>query len=145
MKLSALFLCLAGLFAGCSSYVAKSNPAVNMDDYHTIFVQTTFNDNHGTSRLLVAALQARGREVISGPATMKPFSVQGVLTYDDAWSTNIRDHIEILKLELRDNRTDKIVAFADFEGAAAFQLTPEQVVAKILDDMLRSKTTPKKS
>jgi len=146
VKISASLLFLTVALAGCASFTAKVDPQHDLGTMHRFFVQSTLNDNHGLDRVLVTALQARGLTAERGPATMKPSDADAVLIYADSWNWDFKDHMMTLNLELRDGRTNKPVAYGAFDGPAALRLTTEQVVTRLLEDMLRPGAgTPKKS
>lgn len=131
------------LLAGCSSYVAHVEPGREPRSLQRYFVKTNLNDNHGIDARIARALKARGFQADYGHLTMLPHGTQAIVTFDDRWSWDFRTHLSYLRIEVEDTRTEQSIARATFQGPAALTAAIDDVIDRLLDQIL-SQQPPKK-
>ena len=139
MKPAAFLLAAAGVLGGCSTLDTHVEPAVDLTQLKHVFVQSNLNDNHGLDAMLVRELQARGLQAESGPLTLMPDAATAYLTYQDQWDWDFKDYLISLSLNLRDARTDKIMASAVYFRPTAFLKSSAVMVHLTVDALLRQK------
>lgn len=135
---------MALLLAGCSSYVARVDPGRNLRTYQRYFVKTNLNDNHGIDARIARALQARGFQADYGHLTMLPRGTQAIVTFDDQWAWDFKTHLRYLRLEVQDARSEQACAAATFNGPAALTASLDDVIDRLLDELLNPKPDKKK-
>lgn len=129
----------AFFFCGCSTYVAISNPKVDLGKYHKIFVYSNLDDNHHLDILLVQALKAQGRDADSGPPTMMPEDAEAIVSYQDHWSWDFSDHLSALNIEMADARNNQPIGKALYSGPASMNTPVQEVVNRMVKEMLNHK------
>jgi hypothetical protein len=139
-----LLLSIAAFAAGCSSYVANREPSTDLGKYQRFFVKSNFHDNHGIDTRIVRALQARGFHAEKGPLTMLPKTAQAIVTYDDRWNWDFKNHMTYLVITLQDVRTEQPIASATFSGPAALTITPDEVIERLLNKVYREERKAQK-
>ncbi|HEU5079218.1 MAG TPA: hypothetical protein VFT72_08385 [Opitutaceae bacterium] len=138
MKYLSLFCVFfaALFFSGCSTYVARTEPGVSMAKIQRVFVKSNFNDNHGMDGRIMRALQDRGYEVDKGPLTMLPRNAQAVVSFEDHWNWDFTTHLTNLRIEVRDVKSERLIATASFSGAVALMSSVDDIVDKLVQKLV---------
>lgn len=142
MKLSILWLLVAGLLAGCSTLNTHIEPKVNLKDLKHVFVQRNLNENHGMDGMLVRYLKQHGIEATSGPLTLMPPDATAYFTYQDQWDWDFKNYLIGLNITIRNAYTDRIMASATYFRPTAFTKTPYQMVELTMEALFNQKPTP---
>ncbi|HEY0947715.1 MAG TPA: hypothetical protein VGD81_20700 [Opitutaceae bacterium] len=132
---SLLVVTLALSLAGCTSFNAHVEPGRDLQSYQRFFVQSNLDDNQGIGAMLVRALQARGREAELGPLTMLPTSAQVLVTFQDRWTWDFRNHMVALRIVVLDARSRQPIAAASFTGPTALTIDAPDVVERLVTDL----------
>lgn len=132
---SLLVATLAVLLAGCTSFDAQVEPGRDLQLYQRFFVQSNLDDNQAIGAMLVRALQARGREAELGPLTMLPPSAQALVTFQDRWTWDFKNHMVALRIVILDARSRQPIAVASFTGPTALTVDAPEVVERLVDDL----------
>ena len=141
MKIRWLLLpLLLVVWSGCASYQANVAPGTQIVAYQRWWVKTNLNDNNGLDRLIVAVLQSHGFAAECGPLTLKPDNVHVVVSYRDRWSWDFKKHMTSLELFVEDTRQIEPVATAVYSGPASLNLSPREVVERLVKEMLEKKS-----
>lgn len=127
-----LSLLLAGLLGGCASSHAVVEGGARVTELQRVFVLTNANDNRALDRQIVNALRARGLTADSGPRTMMPEDTQAVVAYDDHWSWDFGDRLQVLRLIVREVRKGDTLAIVEFSAKIPGRRSP----ASIVDDLV---------
>lgn len=138
VKYLALFcvFSVAALFSGCSSYVARNEPGVSLAKVQRLFVKSNFDDNHGMDGRIMRALQERGYEVDKGPLTMLPRNAQAVVSFSDHWNWDFTTHLTNLRIEVRDVKSERLLATAAFSGAVTLTSSVDDIVDKLVQKLV---------
>jgi uncharacterized protein YceK len=136
MKLSVLLLLTGLILAGCSSLNTHFEPGANPGRFKHIYVQQSFNDNHGLDALIVRDLQARGIQAESGPLTLMPRDIKVYISYDDHWDWDFKDYLISLGMSVHDATTDGLLASVTYFRPTAFLKKPDFMVQTVLDKLL---------
>lgn len=134
-------LCVLAL-AGCSSFDTFVEPQADLSQTPRFWVERNLSDNHGMGAKITRALQDRSRHAELGPLTMMP-SEPGlvILSFRDHWTWDFGDHLTALQITVRDARTKRLLARAQFEGPLALHLDEFEVIDRVLDDLLAPRQT----
>jgi uncharacterized protein YceK len=141
-QIGLLCLFVAVLFSGCSSYVARNETGPSLAKVQRLFVKSNFNDNHGMDGRIMRALQERGYEVDKGPLTMLPRTAQAVVAFEDRWNWDFRTHLTGLRIEIRDVKSDAILATASFNGPVALTSSVDDIVDKLVEKLVAQAKAP---
>jgi hypothetical protein len=139
---ASLFLLSLLCLCGCSTYYAASGPGVSLSKYKKIFIINNMDDNHHIETYLVNAVRRHGLVADSGPGTMMPLDTDAVLVYQDHWTWDFTEHMVACDIELKDSRSRALLAQAQFSGPTAMRSTPEQIIDRLVKDLLEA--CPKK-
>lgn len=142
MKLSVLWLLVAGLLAGCSTLNTHVEPKVNLKGLKHVFVQRNLNENHGMDGMIVRYLKEHGIEATSGPLTLMPPDATAYFTYQDQWDWDFKNYLIGLNVTVRNANTDRIMASATYFRPTAFTKTPYQMVELTMAALFNQKSHP---
>lgn len=127
------------LLAGCASYEARHTRPQGFTGFRHLFVLSNANDNRALDRQIAAALRARGYEVETGPHTMMPDATQVVITYQDVWAWDFREHLVSLQLQARERKANTPFATARY-GA---RFPSRKPVGELIDGLVEQLLTGK--
>jgi hypothetical protein len=133
---SLLLLCsltLAGLLGGCTTSSTRVQGGARVTELQRFFVIANANDNRALDRQVVNALRARGLAADSGPRTMMPEDTQALVTYEDHWSWDFGDRLQVLQLTVRDARQGGTLAVAEFSAKIPGRQSPATIVRDLVE------------
>lgn len=147
IKASVLFLVLVtGLLSGCASVSRQSIPHFEGSKVKKVFVERRLADNNNVRDRLVNALKARGLEAEAGPLTLMPEQgIDVVLGYDDRWDWNFGNYMVELRVELRNPRTQELLASALVQRSALFGKSTDEMVKDAVEALFRERAKAKSS
>jgi hypothetical protein len=132
-----LLLALALLLGGCASYDASVEGGRSLKEVRRFFVVSNLNDNHALDQRIALALRADGRSAEVGPLTMLPDEAQAVVTYQDHWAWDFREHLVFLKISVRDPAANQPYASVTFSAKVPLRepagATVNRLVASLLE------------
>lgn len=143
-SIAPLLVALLCLFAGCTTYSARTTPGVALTDKQRFFVRSNLNDSHAIDRHIAAALAARGRTVEVGPLTMMPADAQVVVEYEDKWVWDFGEHLVAMNISMKDPKSGKPLGHTYFSSRMTMIRDPSAVVGRMIDELLAGKSTPAK-
>ncbi|MBE7537704.1 MAG: hypothetical protein HS122_04775 [Opitutaceae bacterium] len=135
-----LFLAL-GLASGCSTNGSNAAFAPQFDRTKVkfVFVERRLADNNNVRDRFVDALRARGFTAEAGPLTLMPEKgVDVVLVYEDYWEWNFGNHMVELRVQLRNPRTNELLAGSVLRRGAVFGKNTSEMVQAIVDDLFKN-------
>lgn len=132
---------LAFSFAGCASYDARVERGQDLGDYQRFFIQDNLDDNQGVATMITRSIQARGREAEQGPLTMLPRSAQALVTFQDRWTWDFKNHMVALRIVIQDAKSRRVLASASFTGPASLTVDAPDVVERLINDLFGPRTT----
>ncbi|MFA5631130.1 MAG: hypothetical protein WC997_06445 [Porticoccaceae bacterium] len=130
-------LCLLTvLITGCaSSLTADKDPSIQLSTYNIFYVVRQPRDERGIEKLIAAELTALGKTAFSGEAAADPEAYDVVVTYIDKWSWDITTYMLELKVELRDPRTNYVIASGHSHRTSLKRKSPEGMVKEVLNQI----------
>lgn len=134
-----LLLCslvVACLLGGCATSNTRVQGGTRLAGLERYFVLANGNDNRALDRQIVNALRAHGRTADSGPRTMMPDGTQAVVTYDDHWSWDFGDRLQVLRLTVRDARSRDTLAVAEFSAKIPRRRSPAGIADELVTQLL---------
>lgn len=138
MILRVSLVLLALFLAGCSSVYTRIETGQSLTGRQRLWVRTNLNDNHALDEKIAAAFRASGYEVGTGPETMMPTNTQVVITYYDQWAWDFRNYMVGLTLRLRDAKSHKPIADAEYVGGpAALFSHPNDTIERVVTEVLK--------
>jgi hypothetical protein len=125
-------LCLAGLLAGCATSSTRVEGGARVAGLQRFFVLANANDNRALDRQVVNALRARGLTADSGPRTMMPEDTQAFVTYEDHWSWDFGERLQVLRLSVREPRKGDTLAIVEFSAKIPGRQSPASIVGDLV-------------
>ncbi len=141
--LSIILLLAIGLGSGCSTLHSNAAFAPQFDRTKVkfVFVERRLADNNNVRDRFVEALRTRGFTADAGPLTMMPEKgVDVVLIYEDQWEWNFGNKLVELRVQLRNPRTNELLAGTVLRRAAIFGKSTDEMVAAVVDDLFTRPT-----
>lgn len=137
MKVAAVLLVVIALLTSCSSVHTSVNPGADLGHFKQFYVIHQLTDDHHIDDLIVAELQALGRNASAGPLTMMPENAEVVVTYADDWAWDFKSYLIQLNVQLRDVRRDRGLAFGSYRQPSMITKPPAEVVHEVLSRILK--------
>lgn len=125
-------LLLLSLLGGCASRNVTVDRRQGLDGLERFFVVANANDNRALDRHLVNALRARGLTADSGPRTMMPEDTQAILLYEDQWSWDFGERLQILTLTVREPGRGGTLATAGYVARIPGRRPPAGIVGDLV-------------
>ncbi len=147
-KAFAFLLLVASVLAtGCST--SRSNaafsPQFDRAKVKFVFVERRLADNNNVRDRFVDALRARGFTSEAGPLTLMPEKgVDVVLVYEDTWEWNFGNRLVELRVQLRNPRTNELLAGSVLHRGAIFGKNTSEMVEAIVDDLFENRSAKRR-
>lgn len=137
-KVRALAILTTGfLLGGCASFEASVDRGRSLRELQKFFVVSNPNDNHALDRQIATTLVSSGRSVEVGPLTMLPDDAQAVVAYQDHWSWDFGEHLDYLKITVRDPLASQPYASVTFSARVSMRGQTAATVAQLIEALLR--------
>lgn len=137
MKLPILCtLLLACLLGGCATSISHIEGGARIGELQRFFVLANANDNRALDRQIVSVLRARGLTADSGPRTMMPDDTQAVIAYDDHWSWDFGERLQVLRLTVRDAQKGNTLGIVEFSAKIPGRRVPAKIVGELVARLL---------
>jgi hypothetical protein len=130
--LRGLLLSLGVALASCSHVTVNRDPGADLSRYRQFYVERRLGDDHRLDELLVRELQRAGCQASSGPRTMQPEGMDACVTYTDRWAWDFKTYLIELNVEVRDARTNKLLATARFYQPSLTTKSPPEMIREII-------------
>jgi hypothetical protein len=130
------------LATGCASFDANVETSADLSSYRYYFVQSNTNDDHALASSIAAALRSHGLDADHGPLTMMQDTAELIVSYDDRWTWDFKNHMLALRIVIRKAADDKPIASASFYSAASMNTDPQEVVARLVNKILTTRPNP---
>ncbi|MBI2814189.1 MAG: hypothetical protein HYX71_07885 [Opitutae bacterium] len=124
------------LLGGCASVETTVDHGRSLREVRRYFVVSNPNDNHALDRQIATILTRRGRTAAIGPLTMLPDDAQAVVTYQDHWSWDFGEHLDYLKITVRDPLASQPYASVTFSARVPVREQPAATVAQLVEALL---------
>ena len=110
--------------------------------YRTGSVQD-FVENHGQDRrridqMIAGELRASGLHASSGMHAERPAQFDVLVLHEDRWQWDMSNYLIFLRIDLRDPKTNVLIATGSSYQSSLARKSPEEVVRRILTGMLGS-------
>lgn len=126
---------------GCSSVQVNRAPNFEVQRVQTVFVERLLSDQHGVFRLIEAELVRRGYAVSAGfPVQMPERGIDVVVSYQDRWAWDFRDHMVELAVTVRDPRTQRMLATSRWFRPGLTSRAPETMVRGVIGELFPART-----
>lgn len=130
-----VLLALAVLLPGCASFERWQEPTADIQPITKVWVRRNNDDNRGLEEVVVKALRDRGYEVDSGHLTMMPVAYRAVISFEDRWAWDFRDHLVYLRFTLRDARSSRLLATATWSQPSPLAKNIPENVGRLADEL----------
>jgi len=121
----------------CSTFNVHREAGANLTGLKKLYVEHRLADGRGIDVLIARELQRLGYDASSGPLTMMPDHVDGVVSYVDQWNWDFSLYMIELDIEVSDPRTNKILATTSYFHPAMAGKSPEDMVQTAIDPLFR--------
>lgn len=125
---------LVALITGCAtSLTADVDPSADLSSLKTFYVVNQPNDRRGLEVLIADELNVMGKKAISGKSSTPPEAVDAVVNYVDRWMWDITNYMIQLTVEIRDPKTNYIIASGNSYRTSLARESPEAMVDEVLN------------
>ena len=133
-KRVALVILLAALSSGCvsTSLTSDVDPQTDLSSLESFHVLKFEPDNRGIHNLIANALNNRGKTAVATDERPDEIDAQVMVTYQDKWMWDITMYMLELNVELRDPRTDYVLATAKSFRTSLARKSPEAMVEEVI-------------
>jgi hypothetical protein len=130
---SILALAGAAALVGCAHINTRSLPNAGLATHKHVFVEHRLADSYGISDEMARQLRAMGYDASSGALTMMPPGTEMIVSYDDMWTWDFNTYMIEIDVQVRNARTDKIVAVGHyFRPSMIFGHPPADMIHELL-------------
>lgn len=137
---SLFLLILLPWLAGCGSATGETAVGIDLTKVKNVWVERRLADNNGVRDRFVRALQQRGLQAEAGPLTMMPETgVDAVLVYEDRWDWNFGAYMMDLRVELRNPRTQALMATSFVQRAPFVGGSADDMVVRAVTELFRER------
>lgn len=135
--MKALLALLVGalLLTGCSSVQTRRSPGVDLNRFQRFYVIHRLTDDRHIDEMIVARLQALGREASAGPLTMMPDGTEAIVTYQDEWAWDFKSYLIQLDIQIRHAHRDRQLGHGSYRQPSPVTKPPQELVRAILDPL----------
>jgi len=142
VRLKQLFTALAllslGLFwSGCANMQTSKAPGADLHQYHSFYVAKLPADGRGIEKIIASRLQLMGYQATSGDTDAPPSPVDALVTYQDKWMWDITMYMIKLDVQIRDGKTNMIVANGESMRPSLQRKSPEGMVEEVLGNIFK--------
>lgn len=124
------------LTSGCRRTIPVLSSEVragpNLTRIETIYMVKHAGDRD-IHRKIASGLEARGKRPVLGAEGDVPAEMDALLTYEDRWAWDFKSYLILLKVDLRDPRTNVLLATASSNRLMLDGSSPDQMVAEVLE------------
>lgn len=133
LHLLSLFWLLA-LVTGCAtSLTADVDPSADLSSLQTFYVANQPKDRRGLEVLISDKLNSMGKSATSGKSATPPDGVDAVVNYIDRWMWDITNYMIELTVEIRDPKTNYLIASGKTYRTSLARESPEAMVDEVLN------------
>ena len=120
------------LLAGCASDLTSAvMPGVELAGYHSFYVRRQPSDDRDLAGLIADTLKARGLAASSGVGP-PPTDVAVLVAYDVHWAWDVSSYPLSLRIDLRDARTNVLLASATSYRSSLLRKAPKDMVDEVV-------------
>jgi hypothetical protein len=130
------------LLAGCAADLSSAvMPGARLQGHAHAFVVCQPNDDANLCALVAGDLGQHGIPVTSGAANEEPADADLRVTYEDRWAWDVTMYLLTLRLDVRDPRTNLLLATSRVYRSSLARRTPGNMVRQAVDALF-AETTP---
>lgn len=132
-------LCLLLLASlACSTLEAQPIPAEYRKPGLRYFVENPGNDRRNLDRFIALALRRRGLDAQPAPVRTRSDAFDVLVVYEDHWIPSMGYYLSSLRIDLRDAKTNALLATGSASIKSSFARTePKKVIDAIVSELLR--------
>ena len=133
----ALMILPSVLSIGCvtTSLTSDVDPQADLSALESFLVLKLPADNRGIEDLIAAELNRRGRSAVAADSRPDRIDADAVITYQDKWMWDITMYMLELNVEIRDPRTDYMLASGRSFRTSLARKSPEKMVEEVIGEL----------
>jgi hypothetical protein len=142
LKLAALLVTVTLLATGCANRAtATVSPSSDLSALKTMHVKHFPSDNSGVNMEIADRLRSRGIVVTTGTAPQTG-RLDAIVTYRDKWMWDITMYMLELTIDIRDPRTEAVLATGNSYHTSLTRLSQTAMVNEVVDNIFNSARMP---
>jgi len=142
LKLAVLLAALTVLSTGCANRAtATVSPSSDLSALKTMHVKHFPSDNSGVNMEIADRLRSKGFVVTTGAAS-PPANVDAIVNYRDKWMWDITMYLLELTIDIRDPKTEAILATGNSYHTSLTRLSQTAMVNEVVDNIFNSARVP---
>ena len=132
-------LCIIALslLSACAGMKSTKAPDTNFTQLKTFYVQRLPADQRGIDRLISDRLNTMGYRSTFGNEPKPTGEVDALVTYQDKWAWDMTMYMLKLDIQLRDPKTEMVLATAQSYRPSLQRAAPDAMVAEVLDEIFK--------
>jgi hypothetical protein len=133
-----LLTLFASLSTGCVSQLkSEVSPGADLKALKKIHVVHLPGDQRGIEKLLADRLNQMGFQATAGEKSAQPADAQATVTYQDKWMWDITMYMLSLNVEIRQPKTEFVMAKGHALHTSMARKSPPEMVAEVLNDVFK--------
>jgi hypothetical protein len=110
---------------------------VDLRRFRHVYVQHLLTDGRGIDELIARELRQRGYEASAGPVQLMPRDTEVIVVYLDRWTYDFTEYLIRIDLQVRTNRTDKLIAEGYYNRPSVTGNSPVEMIDHVLDKLFQ--------
>ena len=132
-RFAALVLVAGAVLSGCATDLSSAvMPGVQVPELSPVYVVCNPQENADICALIAAFLEGHGIRASRGDADAIPPTAVAVVTYEDRWMWDGLLYLLTLRVDLRDPKTNVLLATARSFRTSLARKTPTTVVRQVV-------------
>ena len=141
-KLVVLLAAVTVLSTGCANRAtATVSPSSDLSALKTMYVKHFPSDNSGVNTEIADRLRSKGFVVTTGAAS-PPANVDAIVNYKDKWMWDITMYLLELTIDIRDPKTEAILATGNSYHTSLTRLSQTAMVNEVVDNIFNGAGMP---
>jgi len=116
---------------------SNTAPGADLSKVKKIYVIHLEPDGRGVNRVIADQLNLMGYHATTGEANAVPEGIDATLTYQDKWMWDITMYMIQLSVQLREPKTDIMLASAKSYRPSLQRKSPEGMAEEVLNQLLK--------
>lgn len=137
--LFAFFIGCLAAFTGCATTSGTVVAGADISRVKKIYVVKLPKDERGVNQHFADRLVALGYQATTGEASATPADIDAILTYQDKWMWDITMYMIELNAQLRQPKTEMMMANARSFRPSLQRKSPPEMVDEVLVNLLPKK------
>lgn len=142
LKLAVLLVAITVLSTGCANRAtATVSPSSDLSALKTMYVKHFPSDNSGVNMEIADRLRSKGFVVTTGAAS-PPANVDAIVNYKDKWMWDITMYMLELTIDIRDPKTEAILATGNSYHTSLTRLSQSAMVDEVVNNIFNKAGIP---